>query len=781
MTITPDMPPHEDGEDEPRKKINKRKVHIETPLTAEEKTALDAIIAREWQAEPKLFDMLDPGIKMIIAQVSEAEDALANFSTEGDTSSCAGTMITLNNRYRELGLKSSVMTVSGKLRLARDQSGDAKLPYLALESDCEYIAGQLGEPKTDVLGEYYVAQGVQLRAGAFEFDELEFKDSENNVISSCAMIAFGFVPLDYPDEDDPLLYMYKEDIEYIAPSFRSSEGALETLKEFYPEIIEMIEMLPDSCLNLRDVVKGIRNFQLAIDMSKIKEFDNLSELKAAIEAYIIQRLNPDNADYQFVVRGQLGTFTADGNIRTVHKRLPRFYRLRMTNVQLVPTEHVPNEAEDIIVYRLAVGAYMPVPEDGGGAIPIVIPSESLLAIRRTRPRSLPFHFDTAINHTITCEDDWTQYVRPIDGEEFDDANAIESEAVLLDIEADREVRASQMIAETEALESESFFEYAKAMELQIQNYLSLAQEICSQPFETTSDRDTARNLLENTYRVIAEKYQARPFIMQVRGQGLIFSNVTPSATFDDTANRLMLTLENTAMDVGDITTTKEGALEDASFLESGTAPNEYSLMAVLRFLDLPKSGPLTNVVNSDGELTYISVSQQTYFFAQLRDSVEIQAKNSESLLEQGLVVSELMKIIESGSDSPDVKLPVALYKEVREASTSGFTQSIYIDELRQLAESVKDDVGLSEVFCQRVAAAVGRGCSLMLSGDVYDVDGGVEKKTVTGKLVDIIPRMRRIPQGGPLIVLQNDAIGLDGEMKSSTWFVPMARMIDFKI
>lgn len=778
MTITPDMPP---GDSNPeRKKIVPHGDSLATPpLTEMESKELQQLDDSTWSGRADNRDFLDPGIKIILKDVEAAEDALTQFSENNDVSSASAVLSDLDRRYHELGVLGRVVSVSGKIRAVRDDEGDMLLRYTGGdEKMITYLLEKLGEPKQDIAGEYFEVSGLAVVAAPFDLDEVEFRNADGPKEASCAVVEFGFVPIGYPDEAGKLLYMYKEDIEYLGLTSRTTEGDSEVLEQFYPEIVEVVEQLPDSCLDTKAVVRAIRRFELTIDWRKMREFDSRGDCIAAIERYIMQRLNVDTADYRFVIWGNIGTVVADLSVHSVRKKLPRVYRMRMTDTKLLP---VTDENGDIVTYRLGVEAYMPVPEDGGGAVPVLISPDALLAMRRTRPRSLPFNFDTIINHKIV-EDDWTQYVRPINGDMFMDPDATKADEMVLDLELQRAERAQEMIEKTRAIMVESPHDWVQEFEVQMQEFLDMAHEVTREVFSTTKERSMAREQLKEMYCALQDKYQERPFAMEVRGEGLLICDPTPSVSFDDDAGQMIVVIKGTNVAMGDITTSRKGVLQDATFFESGAEPGEYRLMPILRFVDLQRTKTVTTILGHIGELPYYELSQQLFFHVQLHYSAEIRAEYSDALKEQEDVMHPIIRAAEAGDTTPEVQLPLGLYNEVQEASATSFIQSQYMSELKQLAIACQDDIELCEKVCERVTAAIGRGASLMMAGVVYGQDGGVEThpKTVTGKLIDIVPMMKRADVSGPTAVLQRDTVDEKNRVSTQIWYIPLMTMTDLK-
>ncbi len=775
MTVTPDMPPDDNKKPRPKHVDGRQRKHA-APLTPEEATALNAIIGENWQQEPEPYDLMDPGMKIMIDEVTAAEDAMTYFSASGDTNSASKVLYELDRMYGERGIKGRIVSITGKVRVKRDNEGDAIFSYAGGEEEVvHYISQKLGEPKYDIAGEYFDVSGLNAVAGAFDIDQVAYQSVEGASDGSCILVSFGFVPMGYPDIDEPLMYMYREDIKYIGLPSRTIEGNLEVLEQFNPDVSKVLNQLPDSCLDTKALVRGIRNFSLKVDWNTVREFDSKSDFIAAVEMYIMRRLNVDNADYRFLIRGSIGTLTADFTVTSVKKRLPRVYRMRMTDAKLIPVD----KDGDTTTYRLGVEAYMPVPEDGGGAIPIIISPDALLAMQRTRPRRLPFKFDTMINHRIGS-DDWTSYVRPIDGEAFIDPEQTEAERAQIAEDDARDTRVQQMITTTKEILAKSLFEYSKAMVEQIKEFLALAQELTAIQYDTTEDRDAAREALESMFRAIQEKYSERPFAMAVRGDGLFFSGAVPTIKFCDETARLSIVHEKTGGEMGDVTTMRIGPLEDAHFFEHGSSPGKYSLMVILRFEDMQRTHQLTQLSSNEGDLPYLEVSQRQYFFAQLFHSVDITAVNLDALCEQEEIIRSLLEKASVGEASMEVRVPIELYNEVRQAPVSGFVTSVHTDAVRQLAIECELGNCNTERVCRNILGAIGRGSSVMIGGTVYDSDGAEGQSAVTGKLVDVIPSMRRTPETGPIAVLQQSSADYQDNVSTRTWYVPLAKIAEIK-
>lgn len=767
MSVSSEFPPDDSSPHEARG--NDKKPRPRLPLTQHEKTAFSCL-ASEIGPVPIPDECLDPSMRIIRREARQLQEVLNRLPSTLDAEqrqSVAEAADHLNARYYELGVRYREIKFTGKLRFYCENDGMPKAEYEMDDEDWHDLEERLGPRQHDALGAYYQVAELPLVASPFDYLESGGDAPTDLPDWNQRFVCYTFSANDY-DPDDPMMFAYIDDDPQVSLTIPSPEGELEAFELGYPDLVSQIEKLPDNSEHGANLIKALHEFRMTIDWSTDQTTEARSRLIATIERYIFEHLNFDTAEYRFLIKGHVGTLSAQYTEINTRYRLPIVRMMIIRAVHLTP-EH--SQPQDTSAYTLSIEALCPYPEHKGGVFPVLLPVESILRMWNTRPRRLPFKFSTM--EGVICEEpgQLTEYIRPIDAGAFVMTDELEN--------PDRDEAAATTTRITEALQIarsiEAAYEYLGAMREQMDALVAETTRLCSVEYASRESRDNASSRIFEMFTAFKAAYDARPFTIIAAGRGLFVPTHTISSVFDkDADDRLTITFDKSTVEPGDITTERMGTLQDIHITETGDgASTPLRMMASLRFLDHSQTGPVVETANDSGEITFLEVSRRSYFLANATTGMELRIRDfEEGLAREAAVIPILMKYSE-GDRTPLVRVPAELFDEIRNSPPTDLILSTQLEAMQQLLSEVGDEK--IEEVCRVLEVAIGQETSLLIGGSAYDQRGEASRATIMGSLYSIVPEATFVRASGPAVTLPGPIIVLSqytGDTEK-LWYMPL--------
>ncbi len=741
---------------------------------------------------------MDPELERLFEAVARAESKINEPDiTEEDTQKI---LVNLNVNLRQLGLMMNMGLVTGHLRpteFVAEQEFD-------LEEEIDEVMPGLA---LDLRGQYFPFESMPLVATSFDIEESHHKKADGIKGFTYKHIVLGFSKNEDYADTTPWFIAYPGDITMIELPFSSKSGNERELRKLLPDAMNHI----DQVLGIIKNKKGKKRREVLI----MEALDDLAvtvnwaatdgseytrpELVEMLEEYITDKIDFDQEEpYKLTIDGPW-------HFRSyIHEKMTDQFsgkvsaRIRQV---LLAEEAGTDPLAMTVTYLPLLEIRLPMGDDNAGHTPVEVPIDSIVKLRTTRMRELPFLIDTLVDHSFDNDQ------RPInahmvsaEGQEFVDPELLvdstqatsEDEDEKIDPEAVQKI-IDEFNATTSTLE---FYELA---DQRLHDLVTMCREVTGKQYTQDAYKEAVRQINELS-AAFGQIYEENEFIIAASGKGVKTVNSTMSVELDPGSTSQKIVLNTPALTEGDITREKFGYFRGVEVrLVYDTTTGLYSCQIYLSMTDLDNPNGSMNVTKNDFTFAHATIERQiqvvlsedAYLRIPMFDSVRQRTDAYREWAAQGEFneypeIVEILKEVQldmmDESDADIHALP-SLTKLNKLGELLTLPRG---DEAKEPAMIAKE--ALSIRACNMLRDIISQNQSIYIEGAMYDSDGdtidSADNPTsfslgLNLAVIDIIPESRSIEKREPMIV-GFEIVDATGQDQSHIVYVPLSTITKFE-
>lgn len=690
----------------------------------------DDIMRQSFAEEPTLRDRIDGGIKRLLSEAAQLEDAL-NREGEVPPARVQEVLAELNQSWDALWSGGVSCQITGKLRPS-EHADDEGVEQLVGEAPFLGLSGR----DEDLRGSYYAAHGFYGIPFGFEVETSSLGEHD---VSYRVLLQFG---LD-EDENDQLIWftMYPDELEYIEPMQPSPEGAEAFIGEHFPALLEQIRQLPDSCGNDEQIHQALTNFTVTIDFDGVDSDMGSEEMLDVIGQVISDRLGIDSCAYTLTVAGTI--YGRDMSYRPVPKEYEGVLAQSLIGgVGLWPVDGA-SVSGGPVTYRPYLESWYLVPERGGGRTPIDIPVDSLVSMRGERPLEGLYPFGHDIFLVPTEESDGNFMVERMSMPPAHDS-----------------VRMPQTDG-GEASDGLGEMEYEDGMALFLEELRAMTYQLRERYFSGVYASETlaskAADEVDATLMAFVERWSERPEaaeIFKISGPGLIYNRAELAAKLDTESKRYDITIDGISTSYDDMLAMRQGVLSGHKVSYGEVEDGEgYGVYGALSFMETMGS-PRGTIADERFGMVTLGFDTNKFCLVDLSKDVEFELV-ALNYLRQRKEVSKLAATI-PGEVGDKVRSHLATLVDAMEHEDAhGLKDYEDIEGLHELAATVRQHDIIADTVAQSIEMALGTGRIIWVMGAAYDQNGepAPVEEPVGVKLEAVIARHPYVDHAEPLLIL----------------------------
>ncbi len=681
-----------------------------------------SIMRGSWDSEPILLDTIDPGIKRLLAEAKQAEDAL-NYTDNPSENTIQEVLLNLNGDWDQLGFRDEPLKITAKLRPTE----------YAIEEDVADLIQEdsfpgLSTMAEDLRGSYANAAGYSVVIRGFDVESTALGEHG----TAYRIILLLGLDEDY-DDDQVWFSVYPDDIEYLEAREPTQEGAESFVRDNFPQLYEAIQALPEDCQDAELMRQALDDFVVTFDLSKADTTMGEDEVLDLIETYITDRLAFDNATYEATVNGRI--YGRRMNYDTV----PRDYQgtlreLLVGTVRLMPMEEHEGGGA---TYRPSLETWYLVPEQQGGRTPIYIPIDSLTKLVSNRPdmHAYPFDDDTYLMPNEQFEQEF----------QTEPLVALGKTATSL-AEYDEELADDEEYDDETEDDDESAIERRRQFLLELQGLHEIARQYVSSDQEhvyaTKKESKAAYDYISEKIQDFLKRWEGAGEVLGIAGEGLRLPTTTVERQFDEENERVVMAYRGIDVAEKDMFAEAKGLLQGVS-IRAGTIDDDetqHVVRAYLIFRDISPLSMPTTIQDPDTELDLVTIISARNFLVDLGlpTGYSLPALEYAERREAAIIRTEKLPIGHASVQRLTRNLQT-LAEGIDNESPSELTEYEEVEGLRDIALGLGDDVGVLSTVADAIETIMGHGRVLRLEGAYIDGTGNiVTDQGVVAKLDGVV-------------------------------------------